>query len=104
MSALPNALIKQGAAGRHQGGRYSKKFTDLSTILLQKKVCPKGNLYNYKLDFLQKHLYNLLKQGDMSMEDIANGTDATQSEINTALTMMELHGLIKRLPGAKYGL
>jgi predicted Rossmann fold nucleotide-binding protein DprA/Smf involved in DNA uptake len=43
-------------------------------------------------------------QGDTSVEIIVRGIQYPQSEINSALTMMELGGLIKRLPGGKYGI
>ncbi len=56
-----------------------------------------------QLDFLQRQIYNLLLQGDASVESIAKSIEYPQSEINAELTMMEIGGLIKRLPGGKYG-
>jgi predicted Rossmann fold nucleotide-binding protein DprA/Smf involved in DNA uptake len=61
-----------------------------------------SNFEHIQLDFLQRQIYNLLLQGDTSVEIIVRGIQYPQSEINSALTMMELGGLIKRLPGGKY--
>jgi DNA processing protein len=63
-----------------------------------------GNIKHIQLDFLQRQIYNLLLQGDTSVESMASCIQYPQSEINSALTMMELGGLIRRLPGGKYGI
>lgn len=57
-----------------------------------------------QLDFLQRQIYGLLRQFDMGAENLSEQTEASPGEISVALTMMELSGIIKRVPGGKYGL
>ncbi len=101
-SELPNLLIKQGAVPVQCGddileyyGYIDKKFTNNS--------CKSSKNVQLQLDFLQRQIYNLLLQGDMSAEFLSQSIQYPQNEINTALTMMELSAIIKRLPGGKYG-
>jgi DNA processing protein len=98
-AALPDMLIEKGA--------YPVKN---AADILKFYGCAgeeSGTLPNFEqiqLDFLQRQIYNLLLQGDASVENMASCIQYPQSEINSALTMMELGGLIKRLPGGKYGI
>lgn len=101
-STLPNILIRQGAIPVRCGadilefyGNVDKNFTNKRSKSIQNE--------GIQLDFLQRQIYNFLLQGDMSVESIANCIEYAQSEINIALTIMELSGMIKRLPGGKYG-
>jgi DNA processing protein len=98
-ASLANMLIKQGAY-LACGARDILEFYGLSgresgAFAADKQI---------QLDFLQRQIYNLLLQGDTSVECIALSIKYPQSEINSALTLMELGGLIKRLPGGKYGI
>lgn len=102
MSELPNTLIRRGAVPVTCAddilrcyGNIDHKIENKNSIL--------GNQTEIQLDFLQREIYNLLMQGDMSVEAIAQRIAYEQSEINVTLTMMELGGLIKRLPGGRYG-
>lgn len=101
-SELSNMLIKNGAVPVLCGedileyyGYIDRKFTN------NRRKTNKNE--QIQLDFLQRQIYNLLLQGDMSIETLVNCIEYRQSEINIALTMMEIGGIIKRLPGGKYG-
>jgi DNA processing protein len=109
-ASLSNLLIKQGACIACSAGDILEFYG-----LVGKKApaadteTPTGhgwgvNAKHIQLDFLQRQIYNLLLQGDTSVESIALSIKYPQSEINSALTLMELGGLIKRLPGGKYGI
>ncbi len=98
MSELPNALIKQGAV----------PVTSAQDILDFYGMNAKNNVTSdeqsqIQLDFLQRHIYNLLLKGDLNVEKIAELAQSPLSEISSALTMMELGGIVKRLPGGRYG-
>jgi DNA processing protein len=98
-AALPNLLIKKGAASvtcaRDILEYWGEAGTDAET----------GGLGGdaLQLDFLQRQVYELLRQGDMSAESLSEQTGASPGEMSVSLTMMELSGLIKRVPGGKYG-
>jgi predicted Rossmann fold nucleotide-binding protein DprA/Smf involved in DNA uptake len=55
------------------------------------------------LDLTQARVYELLRQGDLSAEGLAALSGLEPGELSMALTMMELSGIIRRLPGGKYG-
>ena len=46
-----------------------------------------------------EYIYNLLKNEDLSADEISRKTNTSIIEINAALTMMELEGYIENLPG-----
>lgn len=57
---------------------------------------------NIQLDFLEQQIYNLLLTGDMTAEELSERLVTPQNDLNITVTMMELKGLIKRLPGLLY--
>ena len=98
-AALSDLLIKKGAVPVENAADILDYYGYPG-----RRNTPEGQNEEIQLDFLQRQLYNLLLQGDIGVENIAAQIEYPQSEINIALTMMELSGLIKRLPGGKYGI
>ncbi len=96
-SALPNRLIQKGALPvtcasdilEYWGETRIGAEPERETVV--------------QLDFFQRQIYEKLRQGDMDMESLAEQVCAAPGEMSVALTMMELSGLIKRVPGGKYG-
>jgi DNA processing protein len=97
-SALPNRLIQKGAVPvtcardilEYWGEAKPEKGPEETGAPLQ-------------LDFLQQQVYMLLRQADQSAEMLSEQTGSSPGEMSVALTMMELSGIIKRVPGGKYG-
>lgn len=56
------------------------------------------------MDFFQQRIYELLLREDMSIEEIASEVQGAPGEVSAELTMMELSGLCRRLPGGKFGI
>lgn len=52
-----------------------------------------------QLDFLQQALYNLLKQGDMTLEQLTEAAERPVPELMEALTMLEILGVVEKMPG-----
>ncbi len=50
----------------------------------------------------QQHIFNHLDFNPMSFDDIVKQTDLPSGEIASDLLIMELSGLVEKLPGAKY--
>ncbi len=55
------------------------------------------------MDFFEQRIYELLQREDMSIEDIAEAVQGAPGEVSAQLTMMELSGLCRRLPGGRFG-
>lgn len=92
---LPNSLIFDGAViclGAETILDFYRWKNGFGGINQEKEDFP-------ELDFLQTALYNLLLQGDMSLEEITNKTDCTVSELMEALTMLEILGIIEKQAG-----
>jgi DNA processing protein len=96
-SALPNELISQGAVPVRNaadirafyGGKAVKEITE-EVILPQ-------------MDFFQQRIYELLLKEDMGIEEISAAIQGAPGEVSATLTMMELTGLCRRLPGGRFG-
>lgn len=55
-----------------------------------------------KLDHMQAQIYNLLLNESLSSEEIMLKLGCEMKQINTALTFMELEGLIEKIPGERF--
>lgn len=44
-------------------------------------------------------IYKILKQGNLTVDEISRKTNTNIIEVNTKLTMLELEGYIERMPG-----
>lgn len=98
-SALPNLLIQKGAVPVTCTQDILEYWGEARTAVKSERK----DAALLQLDFMQRQIYELLQQGDMGMESLAEQVSAVPGEMSVALTMMELSGLIKRVPGGKYG-
>ena len=57
-----------------------------------------------KLNEFEKQIIDILKKSDMQIDEISRELKRNVSEINTKLIMLEVKGLVKKLPGSKYQL
>jgi len=97
MAELPNALISAGAV----------PVSDAEDLLEYYGVHTAGHKNEQAqpvLDFTQARVYELLRQQDLSAEGVAALSGLSPGEVNVALTMMELSGVIRRIAGGKYGI
>jgi DNA processing protein len=96
-SALPNELIAQGAAPVRSAEDIRTYYGERTPFILQEEE------NQPQMDFFQQLIYELLTREDMSVEDIETAVQGAPGEVGAALTMMELCGLCRRLPGGRYG-
>lgn len=96
-SALPNELISNGAVPVRTADDIRAYYGEGAgeTQNTQEEAVA--------FDFKQSRILEFLKSEDQSAEAIAAYTGLGAGEVGIALTMMELSGLIKRLPGGRYG-
>jgi DNA processing protein len=96
MSELPNSLISAGAVS-------VRDAADILAYYGEHKTAAKDQQAQPVLDFTQARIYELLHQQDLSAEGVAALSGLAPGEVNIALTMMELSGVIRRVQGGKYG-
>lgn len=96
MSELPSALISAGAVPVSDAEDIMAYYG--SDMAAQKKEQAQP-----VLDLTQARIYELLRQEDLSAEGVAALSGLLPDDVNIALTMMELSGVIRRLGGGKYG-
>jgi len=97
-AALPNLLIRKGAVPVTCARDILEYWGEAQPAAQAEQTGAP-----LQLDFLQQQVYTLLKQTDQSAEMLSEQTNASPGDMSVALTMMELSGLIKRVPGGKYG-
>lgn len=96
MAELPTALISAGAVP-------VRNASDILAYYGEDKPAAKEQPVKAVLDFTQARIYELLRQQDLSAEGVAALSGLKPGEVNIALTMMELSGIIRRIEGGKYG-
>ena len=91
-SAGTNKLLKEGA----------KLVTDVQDILeelgLQQKNKEK-NQEPVQLDFFETQVYNALQEGERHLEELLKETKMDVHKLNAVLTMLEIKGIVKQMPG-----
>ena len=98
-ATLPNKLLSEGAIpllGASTILDYYGWNANIQTNFTE--------ILQPELDFLEQELYTLLKQGDLSIDQLISISHAEPSQVNLALVQLELKGYIERLPGNLYGI
>lgn len=99
-SVLPNRLIQKGAAPV----TCARDILEYWGEAKPEKEPGQADAALLQLDFLQQQVYTLLRQADQSAEMLSEQTGSSPGEMSVTLTMMELSGIIRRVPGGKYGI
>ncbi len=97
MAQLPNTLIAKGAVPAACAADIRKYYGEGQPSAEEEEAQP-------AMDLTQARVYELLRREDLSAEGLAALSGLEPGELSIALTMMELAGLIRRLPGGKYGM
>ncbi len=99
-SELPNFIIKScGVMVRNADDILSEYGWGKTRTKRKRDV-----KLNIQLDFFEQQIYNLLLQGDLSIEEIENRSEIEPQALYASLTMMEMKGVISRLPGNVFGI
>jgi DNA processing protein len=99
-SELPNFIIKNGGIVVRDAKDILDEYGWGNVVKKQRN----NKKINLQLDFFEQRLYNLLLQGDLSIEDLEIKAEIDTSALYSSLTMMEMKGIIKKLPGNIFGL
>ena len=98
-SALPNALISEGAVVALGSDTILGHFR-----WDQAEKCEQTEKFTPKLDFSENELYTLLKRGDADIDYLAIQTGKNVVELSMTLMQLELKGVVVRLPGNRYSI
>ena len=84
-------------------GVDSLRYYEKLGILKPRRDTNGYRLYNLK-DMYKLNVIRDLRRLDFSMQQIVDLLEKPAAEVSTALTMLELRGIIERLPGNTFGL
>jgi DNA processing protein len=56
----------------------------------------------YQLDIFETQVYNALEDGEKQLEELVAITELEVSKLNAILTILEMKGIVKQLPGGKF--
>ncbi|MEX1307361.1 MAG: DNA-processing protein DprA [Eubacteriales bacterium] len=99
-SELPNFIIKNGGVMVQNADDILSEYGWGKTRTKRKRDVK----LNIQLDFFEQQIYNLLLQGDLSIEEIENKSKIEPQALYASLTMMEMKGVLMRLPGNVFGI
>ena len=110
--AYPGIPGTEWASGAHQllreGANYFTSAQDVLEDLGWETECkstthqPKASMP--QLNDEQRIVYRLLNQGELSFDQLADKSKLSASSLTVALTMLQMSGLVKALPGKSYSL
>lgn len=83
--------IAEDFAGKDIGEMKKREMEDIETSDKFKN-----------LDDSEKKIVTLLMNGDMQVDEIARGLDVPVGELNVKMTLLEVKGAVKKLPGGIY--
>jgi DNA processing protein len=99
-SNLPNSIIKNGGLLVEDANDILNEYN--WPIAMKKGENSKK--IQFQLDFFEQQIYNLLLQGDLTVDELFSKLTMEQLNFMTALTMLEMKGIIQKKPGNMYGI
>ena len=96
-SELTNEIIKTGQA---QLVTKAEDILEDYNIKKDDKDNTKQNIKNYQLSIEENAIVTLLQDGMKEVDYLVKHTGLSVSELNSNLTMLEIQGIISRLPGS----
>lgn len=108
--AYPGNIGTEWAEGTHQllkeGANYFATAADIMDILGWDKVDPKPQKQQVAelppMSKEQRLIFTQLSQGEKSFDQLAAATGLDTSSLSVGLTMLQIQGLVKSLPGKTY--
>ncbi len=95
-SALPNEII---CSGQGMGVRSAE---DILKVLHVENVAKKEKKKVQSLTIDEQAIYSQLADGAKSLEELEKNCNMSMSDLNSCLTMLELRGIISRMPGGVF--
>ncbi len=96
-SSGTNQLIKEGATPV----TCADDILEALGITGNKKARQPSGI-SYQLDIFEMEVYNALEDGEKLLEELAAITGFEIGKLNAILTILEMKGIIKQLPGGKF--
>ncbi|MBM7581248.1 DNA processing protein [Caldicoprobacter guelmensis] len=96
-SSGTNQLIKEGA----RPITCADDILEDLGITVNKEV-KRPSVTSYQLDIFEAEVYNALEDGEKQLEELAAITGFEIGKLNAILTLLEMKGIVKQLPGGKF--
>ncbi|MFY9279812.1 MAG: DNA-processing protein DprA [Caldicoprobacterales bacterium] len=87
-----NKLLKEGA-------RLVTEVHDILEDLGLQKEKVENESKSVQLDFFETQVYNALQEGERHLEELSKITKLDINRLNAVLTMLEVKGIVKQMPG-----
>ena len=108
--AYPGIPGTEWAEGAHQllreGANFFTNASDILEDMGWEEVLPQTAVHQVKelppLSDEQRRVYTLLSQGELSFDQLAAETGLPVPSLTVALTMLQMMGLVKAMPGKSY--
>lgn len=85
-------------------GTEIKPVSDIKVKDITGKIAAEDNEKYKNLTEKEKCIFELLQKGDMQIDEMSRELKMPVSELNTKLIMLEVKGVVKKLPGSRYQL
>jgi DNA processing protein len=102
--AVPGAIDAPGSEGPHDLIRHGARLTSGVADILEELgwVVPKAAAKKHSDDPLEQAVLDVLAEGPRSLDGVASQTGLGAASLGGLLTVMELKGLVRSLPGQRY--
>jgi DNA processing protein len=97
---LPNDIIKNGGLLVQSASDILSEFGWVQNNRSDERV----NKINLRLDFFEQQIYNLLLQGELTIDQLLEVVDFQQSDLFISLTMLEMKQVVLKKPGNIYSI
>ena len=98
-SAGTNDILKQGAK---LVTCVEDILEDLNIQTQQSSMENEGSIKPVQLDIFETQVYNALEEGEKHLAELANDTKMDIAKLNAVLTMLEIKGMVRQLPGKMF--
>ncbi|WP_414481114.1 DNA-processing protein DprA [Caldicoprobacter sp.] len=96
-SSGTNRLIKEGATPVTSAGDILEALGITANKEIKQPSC-----LAHQLDIFEIEVYNALEDGEKLLEELAAITGFDIAKLNAILTLLEMKGIVKQLPGGKF--
>ncbi|NLO82803.1 MAG: DNA-protecting protein DprA [Clostridiales bacterium] len=106
--AIPGNITSPYSIGTNQLIKEGAKLVTCPEDILEEfglagnSIADRPTQEAYQLDIFETQVYNALEDGEKQLEELVAITELEVSKLNAILTILEMKGIVKQLPGGKF--